>query len=118
MLLFKPEHIYPILEGRKTETRRQWDRWRVNLGSTQQAKTVMISREFFALLEIMDRYEQTLGEISPGSIHAEGYNSLDQYRQVWEKINKRPWDDSEEVKVVEFRVVDIGSAYLAFVERF
>ena len=28
MLLFKPEHVGPILEGRKTETRRMWTKWR------------------------------------------------------------------------------------------
>jgi len=105
MILFKPEHVAPILSGRKTETRRYWKKFRVNVGSIQLAKTQMISKEYFARLEILDRWEEALGDISPRSISNEGYDSLEGYKAVLEAINKRPWDDNEVVKVVKFRVV-------------
>ncbi len=36
MLLFQAEHIIPILEGRKTQTRRFWSKARVTVGSYQK----------------------------------------------------------------------------------
>ena len=56
MLLFKPEHVQPILEGRKTQTRRMWpdDRPRALAGSIHQARTRMLDRDScFAHLRIL-----------------------------------------------------------------
>lgn len=44
VLLFKLEHIGPILHGEKTQTRRAWKRY--------CAKLEMLSRDYFALLRI------------------------------------------------------------------
>ncbi|OPY52206.1 MAG: hypothetical protein A4E48_01224 [Methanosaeta sp. PtaU1.Bin060] len=75
MLLFKPEHIAPILDGRKTETRRIWKKPRAKVGSIHLAKTRMLSKEYFAKLHILYVQRQRFGDISDSEIILEGYQS-------------------------------------------
>jgi len=111
MLLFKPRHVAPILSGRKIETRRLWRFWRANVGSIQKAKTVMFSKDYFALLEILERWKERLGDISDQSIYNEGYDSRDEYFASLAEINARalkkitiPLEDLQ-VKILKFRRV-------------
>lgn len=111
MLLFKPRHVAPIISGRKIETRRLRRSWRANVGSIQKAKTVMLSKDYFALLEILERWEERLGDISDQSIYNEGYDSRDEYFASLAEINARvlkkitiPLEDLQ-VKVLKFRRV-------------
>jgi hypothetical protein len=111
MLLFKPEHVGPILAGTKTETRRIWARWRANVRSTQLAKTKMLSKEHFAKLYIWDRWEERLGDISEESARNEGYKSREEYLAKFveinsKQINKLPYTLKEiPVKVLAFKVI-------------
>jgi hypothetical protein len=75
MLLFKPQHVDPILLGTKTQTRRFWKKARAKAGSIHLAKQKMISREYFARLEILDVYKERLGSISEQDALSEGYSS-------------------------------------------
>jgi hypothetical protein len=98
------------------QTRRIWKGWHARVGGVQKAKVEMISREYFAILEVLDRWEEALGDISEENARAEGYPSVEAYRGIWVRINRKPWDPREVVKVAEFRVLEVGPAYLAFVE--
>jgi hypothetical protein len=111
MLLFKPEHKAPILAGTKTQTRRIWKSWRANVRSTQRAKTKMLSKEHFAKLYIIDRWEERLGDISEDDARAEGYASREEYLAKFAEINakqikKLPYHIEEiPVKVLSFKVI-------------
>jgi hypothetical protein len=111
MLLFKPDHVRPILEGRKVETRRIWKAWRCNIGSHHLAKTKMLSTEYFATLVIIDRWKECLGDITDGSAWREGYDSREDYLKKFAEINAKtikklgcPMDEIV-VHVLEFGVI-------------
>ncbi|WP_292409313.1 MULTISPECIES: hypothetical protein [unclassified Methanoculleus] len=54
MLLFKPYHVEAVILGRKTQTRRNWKKPRVKIGSRHLAKTVMLSPVWFARVELLN----------------------------------------------------------------
>lgn len=111
MLLFKPEHVPMILAGTKTQTRRTWRRWRVKVGSVHEARTSLFGKPF-ALLRIVSRREERLGNISEADTRAEGYASVADYREVFERIYGW-WDPDEVVKVIDFEVVGEGAGNAA-----
>lgn len=103
MLLFKPYHVVPILNGSKVATRRVWKRRRVCEQSFQKAKLKMMSKEFFALLYVHEVFQQPLGEMTEFDAQEEGGYTLAQFKTIWEEING-PWDDSLVVWVVKFEL--------------
>jgi len=109
MLLFKPYHVFPIVcEGqaiRKTETRRSWSKARAKAGSVHQCKLNFYDL-YFAKVEILDVYEQSLGEMTGASAKREGGYTGEEYARLWEIINKRPLNPLEEVFVVQMRCVE------------
>jgi hypothetical protein len=124
VILFKPDHVEPILAGRKVETRRIWKKQRVLVGSIQLAKTKLISKDYFARLHILDVRKESLGCIlyDEESARAEGYKSSIEFLCAFANINlkcnppARNEDDlaelskecdfmSQEVYVVRFEVV-------------
>jgi hypothetical protein len=107
-MLFMPEHVGPILSGRKTETRRLWKKPRAKVGSKHKAKTRLLSKDSFATLLIEKVWKERLGDISEESIYNEGYNRLEEYKTVLERANKRSkfrWDANLEVYAIKFKVV-------------
>lgn len=105
MLLFKPEHVEPILEGRKTQTRRIWKAPRVRVGAVHQAKTRLFGGEPFALLRITARRQEHLMDITPADAVREGYRNVDDYWAAFMTINaKRIHDLDVMVWVVDFRL--------------
>jgi len=102
MILFKPEHVAPILTGRKTQTRRIGRRrWKV--GSVHQARTSYHGKPF-AYLRIVAVRQERLGEITLGDAVREGYNSISEYKEVFKRIYGH-WDADMPVWVVDFEVV-------------
>jgi len=108
MLLFRPEHIEPIQAGTKSQTRRAWKTSRAKVGSIHLAKTKMLSKEYFARLEILAVYQERLGDISEEDAQAEGYPSREAYLQAFAKINRQQIGDDffeQIIWVVRFRRV-------------
>lgn len=110
-ILFKPEHIPPILSGQKTQTRRLWTRWRVKEGGLYWAQTKLfepLSR--FARIKCLRRWKEPLGAISREDALAEGAESIEHYFQIFRQINGDvPLDTT--VCAVEFRVAEIASLW-------
>ncbi len=104
MILFKNKHIFPILIGLKTQTRRTWKKARVKQGSVQLAKTKMMSKQFFARLRVLDVYQQRLGDMTEQDAWEEGGYTLDSYRDIFKKINGF-WDDNRIVWAVRFEII-------------
>lgn len=106
MILFKPEHMYPICMGTKTQTRRLWKKARAKVGSIHLAKTMMLSTEFFAKLEILAVYQERLIDISEEDARAEGYENSAYYLTKFCEINKLKFLPTDlMVWVVKFKVV-------------
>lgn len=105
MILFQPEHVQPILDDIKIKTRRLGScRWKVN--SIHKAKTVMISRDYFALLRILTIYQEPLGSMTEKDALEEGGYTLEGYKKEWEKINGlNSWNPDLVVWVVQFERV-------------
>lgn len=118
MLLFKPEHVESIDNGLKTETRRNWKKPRVTVGSIQKAKTQMLSKDYFALLKIKEIYQEKLRSITEESAKAEGGYTIDSYVDKFYEINYKL--DREETYpfiwlwVVKFEKVGLGNKPIAF----
>lgn len=103
MILFKPEHVAPILEGRKTQTRRVGSR-RWNVGAVHQARTKMLDAgSTFARLSILDVRIEKLSAITPLDAWREGYESVPAYLAAFYRINGDA-DPDPHVWVVEFEV--------------
>lgn len=103
-MLFRPEHVKMILEGKKTATRRVWKFARVIEGHVYKAKTKMLSKESFANLYILRVYKQKLKRMTEKDANKEGYPTMDAFKKVWESINGF-WNENLEVYVVEFKLV-------------
>jgi hypothetical protein len=104
VILFKPEHVGPILRREKIQTRRIGKRrWRV--GSIHQAKiNFKKGSKTFAHLRIKVVRKEPLGCISEEDARKEGYPSVEAYKEVFKRIYKK-WDPDLLVWVVDFEVV-------------
>lgn len=105
MILFKPEHVQPILSGLKTETRRPWKKPRAKRGSIHKAKTHMLSKNHFAQLLIIGTRRQRLLLITESEAKKEGGYTRKEYLDLWDTINpKAPAWTNPFVWVVEFKL--------------
>jgi len=108
MILFKEEHIRPILKGVKTQTRRIGNkRW--NVGAIHQAKTQMLKVSYFARLRILEVKQERLGDITPEDALREGGYTVDEFIEVFDRINKKTggWNPDLLVWVVTFELAPI-----------
>jgi len=101
-MLFREEHIRMILLGQKTMTRR--------IGRLHNLGRTRIQRSRYDWtdieIEILRRYTQKLGEISPEDVRKEGYSSLEEFKATWIEIHGR-WDADLEVWVYEFKLAQM-----------
>ena len=79
MILFRQEHVAPILAGEKVQTRRLGDRrWKV--GSLHQCRTRMLDKSScFAVVCIVDVFQQALRDMNAADARAEGYPTRELY---------------------------------------
>lgn len=112
MLLFKPHHIEMIQDGRKTATRRDWKTARAKVGAVHLIKTKMLSTENHGQVEILNVYQERLGDMTTSEAEAEGYKTVEEYRAEWERINRAgSWDPDKRVFVVEFKYLPETAPY-------
>ena len=111
-MLFKSEHIKPILAGRKTQTRRLWKRPMVKVGGLYWAQTALFKSETrFAQLKVLRLWQEQLGDISETDSKAEGYASKRDYCIAFQEINRhsKTWEEQRMadplVYCVEFELV-------------
>lgn len=105
MILFKPEHVAPILAGTKTQTRRLGaKRW--NVGAVHQLQTRLFdSSSVFGRAVILNVAQQCLGSMTTGDTQAEGYDNVGAFIDAWERINgQNCWAPRLPVWVVSFEV--------------
>jgi len=103
-MLFKPEHKDMILNGTKTATRRNWKKPMVKVGGIYKCKLQMLSKEYFAKIKVIDLYKQELGCMTEEDANKEGYKSLFDFWEIWNKINGN-WIEKQEVYVIEFKLI-------------
>lgn len=114
MILFKPEHIKPILDGQKTQTRRIWKKARVKKGSVHKAKTKLFSKDYFALLKIKDVWKEEFHCLTDEDARKEGGYTREAYIRKFFEINPKLWELTDHgslpfnVWVVEFEVIRQG----------
>lgn len=105
MLLFKRDHVEPILAGAKTETRRLWTRPRVREGATHQCRTRMLDKDStFAIIRVERVWRERLGDIDDAGARREGYADRDSYLRAFDSINGET-DRDTFVYVVRFHLV-------------
>jgi len=102
-MLFKPEHRKMILNGTKTATRRIWKKPMVKVGGIYKCKTKMLSKEYFAKIEVTKLYQQRLGEVMTEDAKKEGYKSIVDFYRVFEEINGMI-NMGQVVYVIEFKL--------------
>lgn len=106
MILFKQEHVQPILEGRTTQTRRMGKkRW--NVGAVHQCKTSYSSKPF-ATVRIESVWQEPLVDISQAAVEAEGYSNREEYIGAFARINKMSVNLAQTLApwVVSFELVE------------
>lgn len=81
-MLFKSEHILPILKGRKTATRRSWKKCMVKVGNVYKCKTQMLSKESFAEIRVTKVFKQMLGDMTIEDVKKEGYDTLWDFKKI------------------------------------
>jgi hypothetical protein len=89
VLLFKPEHVPLILDDTKTETRRIWKKPRCKVGSIHKAKTKMLSKDYFALLSILDVHKEIFQCVDEEGAKAEGGYTREEYLKKFWEINPK-----------------------------
>lgn len=109
-MLFKPEHVAPILADTKTQTRRLWTRPMVKVGGLYWAQTKMYdSTSRFARLRVLRRWQEHLMDISEADARAEGYPSRPEYIAAFDRINKTKDPHADPlVWCVEFERVEVA----------
>jgi len=105
VILFQPEHVAPILQGRKTQTRRLGER-RWNVGAVHLAATRLFDPEaVFAKLAILEVRRSVLWDLTIEEARAEGYDTQVDFAEAFERING-PMAFDTPVWVVEFELVE------------
>jgi len=99
---FSARYVDKILAGLKTQTRRTHKHeWKI--GHVYPLRDNWYAPPKGYIL-ITRKFRERLGNISPLDIRKEGCESLEEYKQIWEEAQKRPWNPDEIVIVYEFKV--------------
>jgi len=72
MIIFRARFIAPILDGRKTQTRRLWKKSTVRQGGIYEARTYRAGKSF-ARIHITGVQKERLGDIRDEDAVKEGY---------------------------------------------
>lgn len=112
MILFRPEHVEPILSGRKTQTRRLGKRrWKVGgiHGCYTRPPFAKGGAKPFCRVRVTGVRRERMLNISPSDVVAEGYDDIQTFVHAFWRINEGRLDPRSDgdvlVWVVEFQVV-------------
>lgn len=102
-----------ILKGTKTATRRNWKKRMVRKGGVYKCKLQMLSKDYFAKIIVTKVYQQDLIDMSFEDIKKEGYETAEEFDEVFRKINKIKGhlDTDIRVWVIEFKVVEDNTSH-------
>ncbi len=103
-MLFKPCLVEPILNGRKTETRRLWKRCFIKVGNNYKAKTNFRNDSIFATVKIAYIRKERLGNINTEGLKREGCRSLNEFKRIWID-SYGSWQPNAQVYVIGFQLV-------------
>jgi len=98
-----------VLSGKKTQTRRPirpYRRFAYRPGKTYAVQPGR-GQNAVARIEVLAVRKQPLSEMTEVEAVAEGFASVAEYRELWVK-QYRHFDPTEEVWVVEFRLLEGG----------
>jgi len=102
-MFFKKELRDKILAGEKWETRRQWSRPMTKVGGIYQVRISRHKKGYHFLILVLAMRKSKLGAMTSDDAIAEGFSSLDKFKECWKKVNGT-FDPDEEVTVIRFRV--------------
>lgn len=109
-MLFKNHHVKMIENGTKTVTRRQWKTPHAVEGRIHPVQVKMYQpKSECPKIKILKVYTQPLGEMTEEDARKEGGYTLEQFKEIWLKINRVPLDPDEVVHVVEFEYIGEGN---------
>jgi hypothetical protein len=96
-----------VLSGKKTQTRRRINPGRRFLYRAGKSYSVKPRRTQagVARIEVVNIRQEPLGEMTHEDALAEGFASVDEYRQLWIK-QYGAFDPEERVWVIEFRLLN------------
>jgi hypothetical protein len=102
-MMFKKGLIDMVISGRKTQTRR------LHKNVLKVGRIYSVKRSWYKntdqYIQITKVYSQKLGDVSEEEARKEGFGSLDEFRDVWIRINGG-WDPEMEVTVYEFELAE------------
>ena len=106
-MLFKAEHVNMIKEGEKTATRRDWSRWQVKVDGRYPVQTEMFQKkeDCEAFIQVYNRYKEKFKDMDEEDVIKEGYSSLEEFKEVWKRINGEYPEPGQEIYVVEFEYI-------------
>ena len=100
---FKKELAIKIIQGKKTQTIRKDPRLKVG-----QIYSVQVGpRPPVARIEITEKREITLGELTEEDAKREGFETLKEFKEYWTRILGLPWNTSEKYYAYKFELVEI-----------
>jgi hypothetical protein len=102
-MMFKKELLDLVVSGRKTQTRRLHKRL------LKDGRIYALKRSWIEstgdYIKITRVTHQKLGEVTEEEAGKEGFSSLEEFRNVWIRINGS-WDPEMEVVVYDFELTD------------
>ena len=105
MVLFKRPLLFLVLKRRKTQTRR------IHKRELTEGRIYPITDRWFSkpkgYIKITRKYRQRLADITLEEIQKEGFNTLEEFKAAWIKINGS-WNPDQTVIVYEFKLVKRG----------
>ena len=106
-MIFSPENIELIREGKKTETRKIWKKPHVKVGKTYQCRTSRYAKtpEDSPYIKITAMRKEKLRDITFEAAQREGVNDLSIFMGLWINLHGS-WNPNQEVYVVDFEVIE------------
>ena len=102
-MLFKKDLLAKILDGSKVQTRR------LSTRTYTPGRTYGVTCRRYqkpqAHITILRASQQRLGDITLADVKAEGFNTLEEFKETWAKINGN-WNPDQIVTAYEFRKIE------------